>query len=106
MFVSPLPSSSKWRSLRFVPPAFREGGDLDRDLLVERELLVDLDMTDSVGDTSVDCDLRCTARVLDCVLIGGGLTAGGRIDCVLAGAGRGIPAIAVVCYSGLFCSQV
>ncbi len=102
MLVSLFPSSSKSRSLRFVPPTFCDGGDCERDLLVALDLLADLQIdlvetTESVGDISPV--LPGTTRVLDWVLIGGGLTAG-RIDCFLGGAplaARGSPAMTRAC---------
>jgi len=103
MLVSLFPSSSKSRSLRFVPPIFRDGGDCERDLLVARDLLAELqfdlvETIESVGDISPV--LPGTIRVLDWVLIGGGLTAG-RIGCFLGGgaplAARGSPAMIIAC---------
>jgi len=97
MLVSLFPSSSKSRSLRFVPPIFRDGGDCERDLLAELQFDL-VETIESVGDISPV--LPGTIRVLDWVLIGGGLTAG-RIDCFLGGgaplAARGSPAMIIAC---------
>jgi len=58
MFVSSPPSASNSRSLRFVPPFWREGD-------LECEALVDIDRILSAGETVPECVRGCNAGALD-----------------------------------------
>ncbi len=89
MFVSSPPSPSNSRSLRFVPPLWREG-DLDCDALV------DLETIESAGETVPDCVRGCNTGALDWLLVVEGLERGGRIEFFLVGkpaVSRGRPAM-------------
>ena len=86
------PSASKSLSFRFKPP-FARVGDLDCDVLV------DIDIRLSAGDTVPDCNRALSAGALDCDLAVEGRTNGGRIVFLLVAnplPARGIPAISRV----------
>lgn len=90
MFVSCAPASpSKSLSFLFIPPLAR-AGDLDCDVLVE------IDIKLSAGETVPDCALALSMGAFDCDRVVEGLAIGGRIVFLLAGnplPGRDIPAI-------------